>query len=143
MDMDYSTAGVVGISMLKHIDGILEDFPELITKSARTPHTDNLFKVRDPEEAVYLSEEMALAFHSTVASLLFVACRARRDIQTPVAFLTTRVKKPDNDDWGKVKRVLQYLKGTRTMPLNLEVDNLQCSKWQIDPTTAKGTRELE
>ena len=75
---------------------------------------------------------MAQAFHSTVASLLFVSCRARRDIQTAVAFLTTRVKRPDQDDWGKVKRVLQYLKGTRSMPLNLEIDNLQYTKWQVD-----------
>jgi hypothetical protein len=33
-------------------------------------------------------------------------------------------------DW--VKRVLQYLKGTRNLPLNLTVDNLQFSNWQID-----------
>jgi hypothetical protein len=37
--------------MIKYIDDIFEDFPELIEKSARTPHTDNLFKVRDPDEA--------------------------------------------------------------------------------------------
>ena len=39
-------------------------------------------------------------FHHSVAQLLFLACRARRDIQVAVAFLTTRVKKPDEDDWG-------------------------------------------
>ena len=41
--------------------------------------------------------------------LLFVSARARRDIQSPVAFLTTRVKGLDEDDWGKFKRVLKYL----------------------------------
>lgn len=29
------------------------------------------------------------------------------------AFLTTRVKKLDEGDWGKLKRVLKYLKGTK------------------------------
>jgi len=75
---------------------------------------------------------MAMAFHRTVVQLLFLCMRARRDIQTAVAFLTTRVKKPDKDDWGKVKRVLQYLKGTRSLKLRLTIDNLQCTKWLVD-----------
>ena len=118
--------------MDKYIDGIIEDFPELINKSAKTPHTENLFKVRDESEAKFLDEELARQFHHAVAQLLFLSCRARRDIQTAVAFLTTRVRKPDEDDWGKVKRVLQYLYGTKSMPLNLTVDNLQSTRWYID-----------
>jgi hypothetical protein len=51
MDLDFSRPGVLGVTMIKYIDDIFEDFPELIEKSARTPHTDNLFKVRDPDEA--------------------------------------------------------------------------------------------
>ena len=132
MDLDYSTPGVCQITMVKYIEEILEDFPEEITKSARTPHTDNLFKIRDPSEAEYLDDNMANMFHHAVAQLLFLSCRARRDIQTAVAFLTTRAKKPDMDDWGKVKRVLQYLLGTKHLPLNLTVDNLQCTQWQVD-----------
>ena len=132
MDMDYSTPGVLQVLIVKYIQDILDDFPELITKSAPTPHTDNLFKVRDPEEAEFLDESLARMFHHAVAQLLFLSCRARRDIQTAVAFLTTRVKRPGTDDWGKVKRVLQYLKGTKHLPLNLTVDNLQCTRWQVD-----------
>ncbi len=41
-----------------------------------------------------------------------------------MAFLTTRVKKPDVDDWGKLRRVLKYLKGTKHMKLILTVDDL-------------------
>ena len=29
-----------------------------------------------------------------------------------ISFLTKRVKNPDEDDWGKLKKVLKYLKGT-------------------------------
>ncbi len=47
-----------------------------------------------------------------MAQLLFMETRARRDIETAVAFLTTRVKTPDEDDWGKLKRVLKYLNDT-------------------------------
>ncbi len=66
---------------------------------------DHLFKVR--EDGRKLSEELADAFHHTVYQLLFAANRARRDIQTAVSFLTTRVKAPDEDDWGKLVRVLK------------------------------------
>ncbi len=77
-------------------------------------------------------EEQALAFHHIVAQLLFMATRARRDIQTAVAFLTTRVKNPDKDNWGKLKRVLKYLNGTKYLKLKLSVDGLGMLKWYVD-----------
>ena len=136
MDLDYSEKGVFKVSMIPYIDKIHEDFPEFIDKSAPAPHNDYLFKVRDEDEAKFLPEEQAVLFHHSVAQLLFLACRARRDIQVAVAFLTTRVKKPDEDDWGELRRILQYLKGTRTLPLRLTVDNLTYSKWFIDASHA-------
>ena len=39
-------------------------------------------------------------------------------------FLTMRVKAPDKDDWGKVMRVLQYLKSTLWLKLQLTVESL-------------------
>jgi hypothetical protein len=78
-----------------------------------------------------LEEEQVLAFHHTVAQLLFMATRARQDIQTTVAFLTTRVKKPDEDNWGVFKRVLKYLneKNYLKLKLKLSIDNLGMLKW--------------
>jgi hypothetical protein len=61
-----------------------------------------------------------------------MATRVRRDIQTAVAFLTTRVKSPDEDDWGKLKQVLKYLNGTKYLKLRLCVDNLGLLKWFVD-----------
>ena len=58
--------------------------------------------------------------------------RARRDIQTATAFLTTRVKQPDEDDWGKLKRVILYLNGTRRTKLRLTVEDLSVIKWWIN-----------
>ena len=133
MDMDYSEKGVLGVSMIPYVDSIIKEFPELIDKTSPTPAADYLFKIReDKDPDKLLDEERAMAFHRTVAQLLFLCMRARRDIQTAVAFLTTRVKQPDEDDWGKIKRVLQYLRATRTLRLRLSVDNLQCSKWLVD-----------
>ena len=61
-----------------------------------------------------------------------MATRARQDIQTAVAFLTTRVKSPDEDDWGKLKRVLKYLNGTRYLKLQLTVESMGMLKWYVD-----------
>ena len=61
-----------------------------------------------------------------------MATRARQNIQTTVAFLTTRVKNPDEDYWGKLKRVLKYLNGTKFFKLTLTVDNLGMLKWYVD-----------
>ena len=70
----------------------------------------------------------AQEFHHITAQLLFLSARARRDIQVAVAFLTTRVKKPDTDDWGKLRRVLKYLKGTKYMKLLLSIYDLSKMK---------------
>ena len=100
--------------MIPYLKGIIAEFPELIKGRAATPATEQLFTVRDEKEARPFKEERALAFHHTVAQLLFMATRTRRDIQVAVAFLTTQVKLSDKGDWGKLKRVLKYLNGTNT-----------------------------
>ena len=63
---------------------------------------------------------------------IFLCKQARPDIQTVVAFLTTRVMAPDEDDYKKLALVMRNLRGRKTMPLTLEADNLQPVKWWID-----------
>jgi len=58
-----------------------------------------LFQTRD---AVKVDKNRKTLFHHITAKLLFLAKRARPDILTTVAFLTTRVKDPDEDDWNKL-----------------------------------------
>jgi hypothetical protein len=132
MDLDYSEKGVFAVSMVGYTDQIIGDFPEEITKSSACPHNENLFKIREESEARYLPEEQAIKFHHSVAQLVFLQKRARRDIQTVVSFLATRVKRPDEDDWGKLPRVLQYLKGTRSLKLRITIDCLKEAKWYVD-----------
>ena len=100
--LDFSMSGEVNIDMIPYIQKVINTFPEKITWMQSTPAGDCLFQVCPPPEATFLPEEQANAFHHTTAKLLFLS-RIRRDIQTTVAFLTTRVKHPDNDDWGKLK----------------------------------------
>ena len=92
MDMDWSKKGKVSILMIKYLYKILEDFIEDIRKSSVTPAADHLFKIREDTEKFRIPEELAVIFHTTVAQLLFVSQCARRDIQTPVSFLTKKSK---------------------------------------------------
>ncbi len=43
---------------------------------------------------------------------------------------------PDEDNWGKVKRLLGYLKGTLHMPLVLSADLLTPSCWWVNAAYA-------
>ena len=98
MTFDFSTPGEVKGSMDDYIDKVLTCFSEEIIGTAPSPTGDHLFKVRDDEETKVLPEEQGNIYHHVVAQLLFAAFRVRIDIQTAVAFLTTRVKTPDKDD---------------------------------------------
>ena len=131
MNLDFSESGTVKIEMTPYITKIVETFPEKITGVQSTPAADHLFSVRPDNESRPLPEEQARAFHHTTAQLLFLS-RVRRDIQTTIAFLTTRVKRPDEDDWGKLKRVLKYLSSTRHLTLSLFANSLTNIVWYVD-----------
>jgi hypothetical protein len=131
MTFDYSFGKEVRINMWDYLKKVIREFPEEITGVCATPARDYLFKVR--ENGTKLNEELAEAFHHTVYQLLFAASRTRRDIQTAVSFLTTRVKDPHKNDWGKLVRVLKYLNGTWFMKLILSADEMNLTiHWYID-----------
>jgi hypothetical protein len=123
VNMEFNDDETLEASMIRYLKNVISEFPEVITGKSATPAADHLFTIRDKKEAKPLDEERALAFHHTVAQLLFMATRVRRDIQMAVAFLTTRVKSPGEDDWGKLKRVLKYLNRTKCLKLRLCVDD--------------------
>jgi hypothetical protein len=129
----------VEINMQKYIKGCLQDFEEEVTgtvfKTVNTPASEHLFKVRD-KEILLLSSERKKIFHSTVAKLLFVAKQGRLDILLAISFLTTRVQAPDEDDWKKLLRVLNYLNSTLDYILTLRCHNLNNLQWFIDGSYA-------
>jgi hypothetical protein len=132
INFEFETNRNLQVSMVGYLKGMIERFPELIVGKVATPAGDRLFDIRDEKEARLLEEERVSAFHHTMAQLLLMAKRARRNIKTAVAFLTTRVKAPDEDDWGKLKQVLQYLNRTKYLKLIISVSNLGILKWYVD-----------
>ena len=136
MTIDYTKRCEVQVSMIPYIKTIIEEFPEEISNVASSPASDRLFQVRDKEEAVPLNKEKNTVFKHCVAQLLFLLLWPHRDIETAVVFLTTRVKMPDEDDWGKVKHVLKYLQGTQNLKLTLSIDKVGIMKRYVDVSYA-------
>ncbi len=66
------------------------------------------------------------------AKLLFLAKQGRRDIQVVIAFLTTRFKSPEKDDYKKLARVIRYLRMTKGLMFKLEADETHIVKWWVD-----------
>ena len=63
-------------------------------------------------------------FHSIVIKLMWVSQRCRLDISTTISFLCTRVSQPTEQDWLKLKRVLEFLNGTVGDKLTLGAESL-------------------
>ena len=69
------------------------------TTSKASAAPENLFRV--DENSIKLDSNSAVVFYNIVAKTLFITKKARPDISTAIAFLTTRVRDPDVDDLEK------------------------------------------
>jgi hypothetical protein len=71
VDTEFKEDGTLDVSMVAYLKNVIPDFPELITGKAATSAADHMFTIRDKKKLRPLEEERALAFHHTVAQLLF------------------------------------------------------------------------
>jgi hypothetical protein len=62
--------------------------------------------------------------------------RARPDLQTAVAFLSTRVRAPNEDDYKKLIRMMQFLRATKDEFLTLGAHSLHNVRWWVDASYA-------
>ena len=148
MTLDFFTKRQVKISMTDYVREIVEawDKAELeandgfIEKKVRKSRNrtsaapEDLFKI--DEDVAKLSKEQATKFHNIVAKALYVSKRARPDTSVAIAFLTTRVREPDVDDWKKLKHLIEYLRATKDLPLILGADNTGVMEWFVDASFA-------
>jgi hypothetical protein len=95
---------------------------------------DNLFKVES--KSIELLDSERELFHTVVAQGLFLCKRARPDISSAIAFLTTRVQHPTREDWMKLVKLMRYLKGMVHDALTLRADGSGVMKWYTDTSFA-------
>ena len=94
----------------KAIDMFIQNEGEDVIEEVTSPATRKLREVNP--ECELLSEDKSDAFHSIVALLLWIMKRARPDLETAISYLCTRVSKSNLDDWGKLRRVIAFIKCT-------------------------------
>jgi hypothetical protein len=104
MNLDYTTTGQVKITMTDYVEEVLTAFSKADPKANGTKTSaapDDLFKIN--QDSPKLDPSLAATFHTLVAKILYCAKRACHDTWTAIAFLTTRVREPNLDNWAKLK----------------------------------------
>ena len=120
MTLDYTEGGTIKASMIYYIDEIIAALDKADprgrgndTKAA----PEDLYKVDEDYEK--LSPDKAKMFHDLVTNILYTTKWACPDTCTLVYFLTTRVKEPNKYEWLKIVQIMNYIRGTRDIPLIL------------------------
>ena len=90
---------------------------------------ENLFKINKDSEK--LDTLQSTAIHHIVAKAVYLVKRARPDASLAIAFLTTRVRAPDVDDWKKVEHIIKYFRATVDLPLILGADGTGILNWYV------------
>jgi hypothetical protein len=134
MNIKFNEDGTATIKMKEYIQEAIADFGEDITRTAATPAKRDLFEVN--EESPALKGEKRETFHSVVAKLLYVSQRGRMDVLLPVVFLCTRVSCSTEQDWAKLKRVLEFLNGSLDESLTIGADDIGKMKTWVDASYA-------
>jgi hypothetical protein len=147
MRLDFTTDGVVKVSMIDYIDDVIKEwkgitsklddgFDRVVSKRRRiaTAAPDDLFKVK--EDQVKLGTMRAKYFHKIVAMMLYVTKQAWPDTALSIAFLTTRVRGPGEDDWRKLGYLIYYLQLTCELPLILGATKTGVLQWYVNASFA-------
>jgi hypothetical protein len=116
----------IQMSQALYVDKLLEKFEMIESKIVDTPLPQkNSTKPKKPEED---EEEIAEPksplydnvnkYQQLVGSLIYLSNSTRPDIAHAVSYLSRHMHAPTEDDMMNGKRVLRYLKGSRTLALN-------------------------
>ena len=120
--------------MKQYLEEALAECGMDIKRKAETPAGKGLFEV--DATSPLLEKRDGEVFHSITAKLLYVSTRARIDLLLAIAFLSTRVSKSTKEDRAKLKRVLEYIKGTLDHEYTIGADDLGRMRTWVDASFA-------
>jgi hypothetical protein len=83
-----------------------------------------------------LGSERAKVFNTFVMKGMFLCKRGCQDIQPAVAFLATRVTEPNEGDWKKLVKMMNFLKATKDYFATMSADSSTTIKWHVDASFA-------
>ena len=134
MDITYHGDGTASIHMPSYLQEAIDDSGLIIAKDAPSPCASGLLTI--DKGSPILGKKRAETFHSIVAKLIYVGTRARTDILLSLAFLCGRVREPTEQDEKKLRRLLEYLRGTKDLALRLGADSLNKFMTWVDASFA-------
>ena len=134
MILDFTVPGTLEIDMSDYIQVILQDSPANLWGTSKVPAAKHLFTTRP--NAPKLSPQEQELFHHLTMQLMYLSQRGRPDICTAVAFLSSHVSSPDQDDYMKLGKVIKYLERTLHLTLQLQVDESNLLQWWVDAAYA-------
>ena len=130
MSIELTDDRTVKISMRRYLEEAISESGLDIKRESSTPATRRLFDV--DEDSVELEEADKSIFRSVVSKLLYVALRGRPDLLLAVCYLSTRVANPTHEDRDKLKRTLEYIKGTLDLYITLGATSLDTMYTFVD-----------
>ena len=134
MILDFTTPGILEINMSDYIQVILQDTPANLRGTSMVPVAKHLFTTR-PDAPKLSPQEQDIFYHLSM-QLMYLSQRGRPDIRTAVAFLSSRVSNPDQDDYMKLGKVIKYLESTLHLTLRLQADETNLLQWWVDAAYA-------
>jgi len=134
MILDYTEDSKLKLDMIYYIEDMIKEFPYEIKGRLKAPWNDKLFKVNKKTEK--FDDKRKGIFHTFVMKAMFLCKRARQDIEPGICFLSSRTSKPNESDWQKLTKILEFLKGTKDDVLTLEADDWNVLYWFIDAAFA-------
>ena len=134
MILGFTTPGTLEIDVSDYIQVILQDTPANLRGTSMVPAAKHLFTTC-PDASKISPQEQEL-FHHLTMQLMYLIQRGRPDIRTAVAFLSSRVSNPNQDDYMKLGKVIKYLENTLNLTLRLQVDESNLLQWWVDAAYA-------
>jgi hypothetical protein len=67
-------------------------------------------------------------FHTFVMKGMFLCQQAKQDMVPGIVYLATRVKEPNESNWKKLVRLMNYLQATMNKIAKMSADNTQTIK---------------
>ena len=124
----------VHMEMKEYLIDCIYNFPENISTTAKTLATKSLTKIN--KNSKILDTYKHETFYSIVQKLLHVAKQARLELQVAIGFLCTCIRSPMDEDWKKLKQILQYVYETLELKRILSLDSFTDMNIFVDASHA-------
>jgi hypothetical protein len=110
MTLNFTIPGVLQVDITQYVKRMIQEFPKKLSGNSRCPWSKNLYKV--DKKSPKISEDKSKIFHTFVMKSMFLCKCARQDMLPGIVFLANRVKDPNQQDYIKLLKLMNYLKAT-------------------------------